>query len=182
YEQHVQQYGPADNHPYAKRNDPSAGGCPLLGNQCPVKADLATDYSGDYGFPDYGVYMKENIAKSKLLTMEDIERRKQEDEMEYGDYSGGPPVPVPAASNSQDSGPQVGHMGVGLMTAIQKTPEPESNGSADSSFQPTRPPMGGLLAEIGKKKPKVEPETESGSPTKKKRGLLAAITGRGRKS
>ncbi|KAL3914209.1 MAG: hypothetical protein SGILL_006194 [Bacillariaceae sp.] len=151
YEQHVQQYGPPDNHPYAKRNDPTSGGCPLLGNQCPVKADLATDYSGDYGFPNYGVYMKENIAKSKLLTMEDIERRKQEDEMEYGDRGGGPPVPAPAAPNSQDDCP-LGHMGVGAMAAVQKTHKPQSTGSSDScSSLPTKPATGDWLSQIKRK-------------------------------
>jgi hypothetical protein len=208
FDKHVQQYGPPGNHPYAKRNDPSGGGCPWLGNQCPVKADLATDYSDDFGFPDYAVYMHEAVAKSNLLSMEDIERRKQEDEMEYGGYSAPAPAPASTIHDSSSGGPSLGHMGVGLMAAIQKAPKTESTVSSDSSAPPAaRPPMGGLLAELGKKKPKDEaddgpparppmgglmaelqnkansnkdkPPPES--PTKKKRGLLAAITGRGRK-
>ncbi|KAG7372219.1 hypothetical protein IV203_018362 [Nitzschia inconspicua] len=81
YEHHVQKYGPSHNHPYAERNNPSGGGCPLLGNQCPVKADLVTDYNDDYGFPDYPIYMKETVAKSNLMTMEELERRRQEGEL-----------------------------------------------------------------------------------------------------
>jgi len=157
YDQHVKQYGPPGNHPYAKRNDPGSGGCPLLGNQCPVKADLATDYNGDYGFPDYPVYMKDTVAKSKLLSMEDIERRKHEDELEYG---GNDSIssPAPAAVSEAHGGLPVGHMGSGLLSAIKKAPQKEENGP------PSGPPkggMGGLLAEISKKKPKVEADDSS---------------------
>ena len=176
YDQHVQQYGPPSNHPYADRNDPGAGGCPLLGNQCPVKADLATSYNDDFGFPDYPVYMKEYIAKSKLLTMEDIERRKMEDEMEYGDYNG-PPIPAPSTSSQNDSS-NVGHMGVGMMSAIQNSVKKESN---DSGPPPARPAMGGLMTELQNKANSDNDKHPPESPTKKKRGLLAAITGRGRK-
>jgi hypothetical protein len=76
YTKHVEQYGPPGNHPYAKRNDPS-GGCPLLGNQCPVKADNV-DYSGDYGYPDSPEYTKNEIQKHNLLSVEDIRARKED--------------------------------------------------------------------------------------------------------
>jgi hypothetical protein len=173
YDQHVEQYGPASHHPYASRNDPGAGGCPLLGNQCPVKADLATDYNDDYGFPDCAVYMKENIAKSKLLTMEDIERRKMEDEMEYGGYEGAA-APVPSSS-SQDPVPAVGHMGIGMMSAIHNAPKKESISSTDSGPPPARP-KGGLMAELGEKTAKNEAE-DSNVPAKRPLigGLMAEL-------
>jgi hypothetical protein len=173
YDQHVEQYGPASHHPYASRNDPGAGGCPLLGNQCPVKADLASDYNDDYGFPDCAVYMKENIAKSKLLTMEDIERRKMEDEMEYGGYEGAA-APVPSSS-SQDPVPAVGHMGIGMMSAIHNAPKKESISSTDSGPPPARP-KGGLMAELGEKTAKNEAE-DSNVPAKRPLigGLMAEL-------
>jgi hypothetical protein len=55
YQKHVDQYGPEDNHPYKKRNEPSGAGCSLLGNQCPVKANLIIDYNTDYGSPEEAI-------------------------------------------------------------------------------------------------------------------------------
>jgi hypothetical protein len=83
YDEHVEKYGPPENHPYAKRGDPTGGGCPLLGNQCPVKADLAVDYSDDYGFPEDAEYRTDSVAKSNLVTMEDIKKRREEEEAEF---------------------------------------------------------------------------------------------------
>ena len=80
YDEHVKKYGPPDNHPYASRDNPDAGGCPLLGNQCPVKADLAFDYREDYGFPAEANYKVETVTKNNLLTMDDIRRMKEEEE------------------------------------------------------------------------------------------------------
>jgi hypothetical protein len=80
YDEHVEKYGPPENHPYAKRGDPIGGGCPLLGNQCPVKADLAADYSDDYGFPEDAEYRTDSVAKSNLVTMEDIKKRREEED------------------------------------------------------------------------------------------------------
>ncbi|KAL3912958.1 MAG: hypothetical protein SGILL_006684, partial [Bacillariaceae sp.] len=51
YTTHVEKYGPPGNHPFANRNDPNGGGCAMLGNQCPLKADAVIDYSEDYGYP-----------------------------------------------------------------------------------------------------------------------------------
>ncbi|KAJ0406028.1 hypothetical protein P43SY_010084 [Pythium insidiosum] len=62
YNKHVKQYGPADNHPYATRDDPDIG-CPLLGKQCPIKADAVPAYKEDYGYPDGDVYMESTIQK-----------------------------------------------------------------------------------------------------------------------
>eukprot|EP00980_Cylindrotheca_fusiformis_P005215 scaffold1118_cov135-Cylindrotheca_fusiformis.AAC.13 len=89
YDEHVEKYGPPDNHPYAKHSDPTVVGCPLLGNQCPVKADLAVDYSGDYGFPEDAEYRTDAVAKSNLVTMEDINKRREEDEAEEGSKKAG---------------------------------------------------------------------------------------------
>ena len=67
YDRHVKEYGPPDNHPYAKRNDPASGGCPMLGNQCPVKADATISYDEDYGFTQEAEYEKSEATKSKLM-------------------------------------------------------------------------------------------------------------------
>jgi hypothetical protein len=96
YQTHVDQYGPPGNHPYAKRNDPT-GGCPLLGNQCPVKADSLVDYDDvDYGFPSGAEYDVAEVQKSNLLTVEDLQARQKEDqyEEEATSKSGPPALPM----------------------------------------------------------------------------------------
>lgn len=80
YDKHVETYGPSENHPYRKRNDSSGTGCALLGNQCPIKADQTMDYNDDYGFPDHAEYEKQSVAKSNLPTMDELEKRKRENE------------------------------------------------------------------------------------------------------
>ena len=55
HEKHAEKYGP-----HTKCNGP---------------ADL--DYSGDYGFPDHAEYEKQSVAKSNLLSMDELERRKR---------------------------------------------------------------------------------------------------------
>jgi len=62
YSKCVEKYGPPPNHQYAKRNDPGGGGCPLLGNQCPIKADAAINYDEDYGYPKGDEY--ENLSNN----------------------------------------------------------------------------------------------------------------------
>jgi len=57
-----------------------ADGNPSMGNRCLVKADRAIDYSGDYGFPEDAEFKVDSVAKSNLLTMEDIKKRKQEED------------------------------------------------------------------------------------------------------
>ena len=68
YDKHVEKYGP------------DGVGSPLIGNQCPIKANLVLDYSGDYGFPEDAVYEQQTVAKSNLLSMEELEKRRQEDD------------------------------------------------------------------------------------------------------
>lgn len=53
YQRHVAQYGPPDNHV----------GCPLLGKQCPIKADKLIDYDGDYGWTDADEYEVSDVKK-----------------------------------------------------------------------------------------------------------------------
>lgn len=65
YLRHIAQYGPPENHPYATRDDPSAG-CPLLGKQCPVKADKNPDYTGDYGWTDEAKYEASSVTKADV--------------------------------------------------------------------------------------------------------------------
>ena len=62
YQRHVAQYGPPGNHPYATRDNPN--GCPLIGKQCPLKADKVLDYDGDYGFPEGAEYEVSNVKKT----------------------------------------------------------------------------------------------------------------------
>ncbi|TYZ59693.1 hypothetical protein PybrP1_007910 [[Pythium] brassicae (nom. inval.)] len=62
YNKHVMQYGPADNHPYATRDDPGIG-CPMIGKQCPIKANSVPAYNLDLGFPDGDVYLESTVQK-----------------------------------------------------------------------------------------------------------------------
>ncbi|KAL3671743.1 hypothetical protein V7S43_003653 [Phytophthora oleae] len=62
YNKHVKQYGPADNHPYATRDDPDIG-CPMIGKQCPIKANKSPAYDQDLGYPDGDVYMESTVEK-----------------------------------------------------------------------------------------------------------------------
>jgi len=63
YQRHVEQYGPPGNHPYATRDNPNSG-CPLIGKQCPIKADLMSDYSGDYGYTEKDEYEVSEVRKA----------------------------------------------------------------------------------------------------------------------
>jgi hypothetical protein len=56
YVRHCEQYGPPDNHV----------GCPLLGKQCPIKADLLFDYSTDYGYTDADEYEVSDVRKADV--------------------------------------------------------------------------------------------------------------------
>lgn len=53
---HCEQYGPPDNHV----------GCPLLGKQCPIKADLLVDYNNDYGYTDADEYEVSEVRKADV--------------------------------------------------------------------------------------------------------------------
>ena len=64
WQRHVDQYGPPGAHPYATRANPNEG-CPLIGKQCPLKADKLIDYDGDdYGFPDGPEYEVSEVRKA----------------------------------------------------------------------------------------------------------------------
>ena len=63
YLRHVAQYGPPENHPYATRDNPDSG-CPLIGKQCPIKADKIIDYDNDYGFTDEAEYEVSEVRKA----------------------------------------------------------------------------------------------------------------------
>lgn len=181
FDKHVEQCGPPGNH-----------NCSLIGNQCPLKADLATDYTGDLGFPDHAQYGTQSVAKSNLLSMEDIERRRREDEIEYGgycsthtetvsdDFRAGAPAPAP----SRPSRPLGGMSG--LLAAIKKTPSHEDD-LTPAQLKPLGPSrgMGNLMAEIQKVPKKesaphatTEVEGSKGEAIAKKRGILAKLTGK----
>ena len=63
YLRHVARYGPPGDHPYATRENPN-NGCPLIGKQCPLKADKLIDYDGDYGYTDEAQYEVSNVRKA----------------------------------------------------------------------------------------------------------------------
>ena len=63
WQRHVDQYGPPGAHPYATRENPNVG-CPLVGKQCPLKADKLIDYDGDYGFTDKAEYEVSDVKKA----------------------------------------------------------------------------------------------------------------------
>ncbi|KAL3943228.1 MAG: hypothetical protein SGBAC_002718 [Bacillariaceae sp.] len=65
YKRHVAQYGPPGAHPYATRANPKEG-CPLLGKQCPLKADKLTNYDGDYGWTDEATYEVSDVKKADV--------------------------------------------------------------------------------------------------------------------
>lgn len=56
YKRHVDQYGPPDNHV----------GCPLLGKQCPIKADKLIDYDNDYGWPAGDEFEVSDVKKADV--------------------------------------------------------------------------------------------------------------------
>jgi hypothetical protein len=63
WQRHVDQYGPPGAHPYATRANPNEG-CPMVGKQCPLKADKLTDYDGDYGWPEGPEYEVSEVRKA----------------------------------------------------------------------------------------------------------------------
>ncbi|ETW04900.1 hypothetical protein H310_04007 [Aphanomyces invadans] len=63
YNRHVAQYGPKGQHPYLTRGDESGVGCPLIGKQCPLKADAAPAYELDLGYPEGDVYVESKVQK-----------------------------------------------------------------------------------------------------------------------
>jgi hypothetical protein len=75
WQRHVDKYGSPGNHPYTTRDNPDGGGCPLIGKQCPLKADKLIDYDGDYGFPDTAEYFKSEVKKSDV---DNLDKAKQE--------------------------------------------------------------------------------------------------------
>ena len=65
YKRHVEQYGPPGNHPYATRDNPNVG-CPMIGKQCPLKADKLIDYDSDYGYTPEATYEVSEIRKADV--------------------------------------------------------------------------------------------------------------------
>ncbi|KAI2505471.1 hypothetical protein MHU86_8994 [Fragilaria crotonensis] len=65
YQRHVEQYGPPGSHVYATRENPNDG-CPLLGNQCPLRANAAIDYDDDYGYSEEANYEVSFVNKAEV--------------------------------------------------------------------------------------------------------------------
>lgn len=64
FERHCREFGPPGNHPYATRDNPN--GCPMIGKQCPLKADKIISYDGDYGFTPEAEYEVVGVAKADV--------------------------------------------------------------------------------------------------------------------
>jgi len=64
YNYHMKQFGPPENHK-----------CTMLGKACPLRADQAVNYDGDYGFTTEAAYEKTEAVKSSL---DDIGKAKAE--------------------------------------------------------------------------------------------------------
>ena len=83
FKRHCEEFGPPDSHVFATRANPTMG-CPLIGKQCPVKADKMFDYGVDYGFPDGNVFAEkgstsdrtQGIAIDVLADSDDAPRKK----------------------------------------------------------------------------------------------------------
>mmetsp|Transcript_31980 Transcript_31980/g.36758 ORF Transcript_31980/g.36758 Transcript_31980/m.36758 type:complete len:1182 (-) Transcript_31980:446-3991(-) len=91
YQRHVAQYGPPGAHPYATRSNPKEG-CPMIGKQCPLKADKLIDYDKvDYGYPDGDVYEVSEVRKADVddpgakAKAEALELMKEKKSNERGD-------------------------------------------------------------------------------------------------
>jgi hypothetical protein len=78
WQRHVDQYGPPGSHPYATRINPNEG-CPLIGKQCPLKADKLIDYDGDYGYTDGAEY---EVSEVKKADVEDSGAKAMQEAME----------------------------------------------------------------------------------------------------
>eukprot|EP00529_Nitzschia_sp_RCC80_P002260 CAMPEP_0113508630 /NCGR_PEP_ID=MMETSP0014_2-20120614/37128_1 /TAXON_ID=2857 /ORGANISM="Nitzschia sp." /LENGTH=1734 /DNA_ID=CAMNT_0000404373 /DNA_START=378 /DNA_END=5580 /DNA_ORIENTATION=- /assembly_acc=CAM_ASM_000159 len=91
WQRHVDQYGPPGAHPYATRANPNEG-CPLIGKQCPLKADKMIDYDvADYGYQDGDVYEVSEVRKADAddpgakAMQEALELMKEKKANERGD-------------------------------------------------------------------------------------------------
>ena len=51
----------------------------MIGNQCPVKANVAMYYSSDYSFTEDVVCKFQKVQKSILLTVEDLQAENKEE-------------------------------------------------------------------------------------------------------
>jgi hypothetical protein len=66
------------------------------------------------------------------------------------------PVPTQTLKVRLLKPPPTGHMGIGILAAIQKAPKDDSTESTCRTSCTSRLPMGGPLAELEKKTPKIE--------------------------
>ena len=62
---HVDQYGPPGAHPYATKENPE--GCPLIGNQCPLKADTLVNCAEDCKFT---LFDDDRVAQAAMADAE----------------------------------------------------------------------------------------------------------------
>jgi len=79
YWRHIQQYGPPGNHPYATRQNPDVG-CPLIGKQCPLKADANPSYDNDYGYTEDAEYEVSTVQKADV---DDQGAKAKQEAMEF---------------------------------------------------------------------------------------------------
>lgn len=76
YERHIDTYGLPGNHPYVTLS--GSKGCPMIGKQCPLRADKMMDYSGDYGYPEDSMYFKQTNVDSSQSNSESDEKYNNE--------------------------------------------------------------------------------------------------------
>jgi len=131
-----------------------------------LKINEADDYNDDYGFPSEDVYLVEKVKKSNLLTVEELERRKQDDGWGYD-------TPVVAEEEATQGST------TGLMTAIagrgvvrNETPKSEEGTS-------NRAAPAGLLSAIQSKANRGD--QNDGTAPKAPAGLLSAIQSKANK-
>ena len=55
FQRHIDQYGGPENHT-----------CPLIGKQCPIRADKNPDYDGDYGWTENAEYEVSDVRKADV--------------------------------------------------------------------------------------------------------------------
>ena len=78
YERHVKEYVPPGSHQYATREQPNVG-CPLIGRQCPLRADSAVNYYTDYGWPDGPLYENpDNVKEEEAPELSLAEQTKKQ--------------------------------------------------------------------------------------------------------
>ena len=76
YQSHIHKFGPPEQHC-----------CSLVGRNCPVVANAAVDYSGDYGYPVSDEYETSNILTRSKQESRNVDAFRQKGNVDAKDYS-----------------------------------------------------------------------------------------------